>query len=52
MLRQFSYESYTSEGFIDMETESGDFVEGEWREKNVEASSLQSLPQSNTLNAT
>ena len=52
MLRQFSYESYTSEGFIDMETESGDFVEGEWREKNVGASSLQSLPQSNTRNAT
>ena len=52
MLHQLSYESYTSEGFIDMETKSGDFVEEEWREENVGASSLQSLPQSNTRNAT
>ena len=29
MLRQLSYESYTLEGYIDMETESGDIVEGE-----------------------
>ena len=32
MLLQLSYESYTPKGYIDMETESGDIVEGEWRE--------------------
>ena len=46
MLYQLSYESYTSEGCIDMETESGDIVEGEWREENVRVSVLQSLPKS------
>ena len=34
MLRQLSYKSYTPEGYIDMETESGDIVKGEWREEN------------------
>ena len=28
MLRQLFYESYTLEGYIDMETKSGDIVEG------------------------
>ena len=40
MLPQLSYESYTPEGYIDMETESGDIVEGEWREENAGASVL------------
>ena len=35
-----------------METVSGDIVEGEWREENVGASVLQSLPKSNTQKAT
>ena len=52
MLRQLSYESYTPKGYIDMETESGDTVEGEWRKENVGASVLQSLPKSNTRKAT
>ena len=52
MLCQLSYELYTSEGCIDMETESGDIVEGEWREENVGASVLQSLPKGNTRKAT
>ena len=52
MFRQLSYESHTPEGFIDMETESEDIVEGEWREENVAASVLQSLPKSNTRKAT
>ena len=37
MLPQLSYESYTPEGYIDMEKESGDIVEREWREENVGA---------------
>ena len=37
MLCQLSYESYTPEGYIDMEKESGDIVEREWREENVGA---------------
>ena len=52
IFRQLSYESYTPEGYIHMETESGDIVEGEWREENVGASVLQSLPKSNTRKAT
>ena len=52
MLCQLSYESYTLEGCIDMETESGDIVEGEWREENIGASVLQSLPNSNRRKAT
>ena len=52
MLLQLSYESYTPKGYIDMETESGDTVEGEWREENVGASVLQSLLKSNTRKAT
>ena len=52
MFRQLSYKSYTPEGYIEMETESGDVVEGEWREENVGASVLQSLPMSNTRIAT
>ena len=35
-----------------METESGDIVEGEWREENVGASVLQSMLKSNTRKAT
>ena len=46
MLRRISYKSYTPEGFIDMETESGDIIE-----ENVGASVLQSLPKSNTRKA-
>ena len=52
MLRQLTYESYTPEGYNDMETESWDVVEEEWREENVGASVLQSLPKSNTQKAT
>ena len=52
ILRQLSYESNTPEGYIDMETESGDIVEGEWTEENVGASVLQSRPNSNTRKAT
>ena len=37
MLPQLSYESYTPEGYIDMEKESGDIIEREWREENVGA---------------
>ena len=29
MLRQLSYESYTPDGYISMETESEDIIEGE-----------------------
>ena len=36
MLRQLSYESYTLEGCIDMETESGDIVEGNGEKKMLE----------------
>ena len=35
-----------------METEIGDIAEGEWREENVRASVLESLPKSNTQKAT
>ena len=52
MLRQLTYESYTPEGYNDMETESWDVVEEEWREENVGASVLQSLPKSDTRKAT
>ena len=52
MLRQLSCGSYTPEGYIDMEPESIDIVEREWREENVEMSVLQSLPNSNTQKAT
>ena len=52
MLRQLSYESYTPEEYIEMETENGDIVEGEWKEENVGASVLQSLPKSNTRKTT
>lgn len=44
MLRELSSDSYTPEGYIDQETESGDLIEGEWREENVGASVLQDLP--------
>lgn len=46
MFRQISYESYTPEGFIDTKTESGDVIEGEWRDENVGPSIIQSLPKS------
>ena len=52
MLRQLSCGSYTPERYIDMEPESIDIVEREWREENVEMSVLQSLPNSNTQKAT
>ena len=52
IFRQLSYESYTPEGYIHMETEIGDIAEGEWREENVRASVLESLPKSNTQKAT
>ena len=52
MFRQLSYESYTPEGYTDMETESEDIIEGEWRKETVGASVLQSLPKSNTRKAT
>lgn len=52
MLRQFSYESYTPDGFLDVETEVGDIVAGEWRNENNGESVLQSLPKSNTRKAT
>ena len=52
MLCNISYESYTPEGYINMETESGDIIEGEWREENIGASVLQSLPNSNRRKAT
>ena len=51
MVRELSYDSFT-EGYIDMETESGDILEGEWIEENVGASVLQSLPKSNKRKAT
>lgn len=35
MLRQLSRESYTPDGFIDFENESGNVVYGNWREENV-----------------
>ena len=38
VLRQLSYESNTPEGYTNMETESGDIVEGGWRKENVGAS--------------
>ena len=44
MLRQLSHESYTPDGFIDMETSNGEILQGEWREENIGASVLQSLP--------
>ena len=44
MLRQLSHESYTPDGFNDMETSNGEILQGEWREENVGASVLQSLP--------
>ena len=52
MLCQLSQESYTPEGYIDAETEGGDIVKGGQREENVGASVLQSLPKSNTQEAT
>ena len=52
MLRQLSSESYTPEGYISMETESEDIIEGKQREENVGASVLQSLPKSNIRKTT
>lgn len=52
MLRELSNESYTPDGFIDVETEVGDIVAGEWRNENIGESVLQSLPKSNTRKAT
>ena len=52
MLRQLSHESYTPDGFIDMETSNGEILQGEWREGNVGASVLQSLPNCNTRKTT
>ena len=48
MLRQLSHESYTPDGFIDMEKSNGEMLQGEWREENFGASVLQSLPNCNT----
>ena len=36
MLCQLSYESYTPEGYIDMETKNGGIVEMKWREEKLE----------------
>ena len=45
MLPQLSCESYTPEGYINMETGSGYIVEGEWREENAGASVLYKVCQ-------
>ena len=52
ILRQLSHESYTPDGFIDMETSNGETLQGEWRKENVGASVLQSLPNCNTRKTT
>ena len=52
MLHQLSHESYTTDGFIDMETSNGEILQGEWREENVGESALQSLPNCNTRKTT
>lgn len=52
MLRELSRESYTPEGCLDQENETGEVDQGDWREENVSDTVLRDLPARRNNNRT